>query len=161
VSDRRFDVGAEAPPALSQEQTAPQGSEGAPTETVEQPAKVVRLAAMLKQLLEEVRVDELGPGARSRLRSIYDASVRELSNAVSQDLRTELSRLAQPFEEPTPPSEGELRVAQAQLVGWLEGLIHGVQAAMRAQHIARGAEQMRRPLPPPLDETGPPPGTYL
>jgi hypothetical protein len=140
----------------------PTGPEGAsPTETVEQPAKVVRLAAMLKQLLEEVRVDELGPGARTRLRGIYEASVQELCNAVSQDLRSELGRLAQPFEEHAAPSEGELRVAQAQLVGWLEGLIHGVQAAMRAQHIARGSEQMRRGLPPTIEETGPPPGTYL
>ncbi|HYE76486.1 MAG TPA: proteasome activator, partial [bacterium] len=132
-----------------------------PAETVEQPAKVVRLAAMLKQLLEEVRLDELGPGARARLQTIYETSVQELGDAVSQDLRTELGRLAQPFEDADPPSEGELRVAQAQLVGWLEGLIHGVQAAMRAQHMMRSTDQLRRGLPSPAEDMGPPPGTYL
>jgi len=123
------------------------------SETVEQPAKVMRIGSMIKQLLEEVRQAPLDEASRSRLREIYETSVKELAEGLSSDLREELDRLAIPFEDETPPSEAELRVAQAQLVGWLEGLFHGIQATLFAQQMAAQAqlEQMRRQqrgLPP-------------
>ena len=135
-----------------------EGEEQAQTpagETVEQPAKVMRIGSMIKQLLEEVRQAPLDEASRSRLREIYETSVRELAEGLSVDLREELDRLAIPFEDDTPPSEAELRVAQAQLVGWLEGLFHGIQATLFAQQVAAQAqlEQMRR------QQRGLPPGT--
>src|SRR5437667_5547352 len=98
------------------------GSEGDGGETVEQPAKVMRIGSMIKQLLEEVRQAPLDEASRTRLREIYETSVRELAEGLSPDLRDELEKLALPFEGDAPPSDAELRVAQAQLVGWLEGL---------------------------------------
>jgi hypothetical protein len=133
------------------------GTTGAATEkpereTVEQPAKVMRIGSMIKQLLEEVRQAPLDEASRSRLREIYETSVRELAEGLSPDLRDELDRLAMPFDGENAPSEAELRVAQAQLVGWLEGLFHGIQATLFAQQMAAQAqlEQMRRQrgLPP-------------
>ena len=144
-----------------------EGAEGKPdAETVEQPAKVMRIGSMIKQLLEEVRQAPLDEASRVRLKEIYETSIKELADGLSPDLRDELDRLAIPFESPTP-SEGELRIAQAQLVGWLEGLFHGIQATLFAQQMAAQAqlEQMRRQrmLPPgasPDAEAGRPPG-YL
>jgi len=138
-----------------------------PTESVEQPAKVMRIGSMVKQLLEEVRSASLDEPSRTRLREIYEQSVRELAEALSPDLAAELDRMALPFDEAAVPSEAELRVAQAQLVGWLEGLFHGIQATLLAQQMAARAqlEEMRqRGLPPgPGAGDGPParPGTYL
>ncbi|HET6965348.1 MAG TPA: bacterial proteasome activator family protein [Acidimicrobiales bacterium] len=132
-------------------------------ESVEQPAKVMRIGSMIKQLLEEVRQAPLDEASRSRLREIYDTSVKELADGLSEDLQSELARLASPFSSAEIPSEGELRVAQAQLVGWLEGLFHGIQATLFAQQMAARAqlEQMRqRSLPASTDER-PRPGTYL
>ena len=135
-------------------------------ESVEQPAKVMRIGAMVKQLLDEVRNSNLDEKSRVRLRDIYEQSVRELAGALSPDLAQELDRMASPFEAGTP-SEAELRVAQAQLVGWLEGLFHGIQATLMAQQMAARAqlEEMRqRGLPPGrAPEATPParPGTYL
>ena len=94
------------------------------SEAIEQPAKVMRIGSMVKQLLDEVRQAPLDEASRERLREIYELSVRELASGLSPDLAAELDRLSLPFDEGTP-SEGELRVAQAQLVGWLEGLFHG------------------------------------
>ncbi|MDQ3757286.1 MAG: bacterial proteasome activator family protein [Actinomycetota bacterium] len=124
------------------------------SETVEQPAKVMRIGSMIKQLLEEVRQAPLDEASRTRLREIYETSVQELAEGLSPDLREELDRLAMPFDE-SAPSEAELRVAQAQLVGWLEGLFHGIQATLFAQQMAAQAqlEQMRR------QQKGLPPGT--
>jgi hypothetical protein len=121
------------------------------TEMVEQPAKVMRIGSMIKQLLEEVRQAPLDEASRSRLRQIYDKSVTELAEGLSADLVAELERLSLPFGDDTP-SEAELRVAQAQLVGWLEGLFHGIQTTLFAQQMAARAqlEQMRRALPPGL-----------
>ena len=132
------------------------------TETVEQPAKVMRIGSMIKQLLEEVRQAPLDEASRGRLREIYDTSVRELSEGLSADLRQELTRLASPFGDGVP-SEGELRVAQAQLVGWLEGLFHGIQATLFAQQMAARAqlEEMRRRSLPAASDERPVPGTYL
>ena len=118
-------------------------------EAVEEPAKVMRIGSMIKQLLEEVRTAPLDEPARARLKEIYETSVKELGGALSPDLRDELDRVAIPFGG-DHPSEAELRIAQAQLVGWLEGLFHGIQTALFAQQMAARAqlEQMRRALPP-------------
>ena len=139
-------------------------------EMVSEPAKVMRVGSMIKQLLDEVRQTELDEPSRIRLRAIYDRSIEELGSALSPDLQDELKRLAFPFAEEGPPSETELRVAQAQLVGWLEGLFHGIQATLFAQQMAarQQLENMRGELPPgsgrPGSEFPEPedrPGTYL
>lgn len=105
-------------------------------EAVEEPAKVLRIGSMVKQLLDEVRNTELDAAARHRLREIYDASIKELGSALSADLQDELERMAFPFGENDEPSDAELRMAKAQLVGWLEGLFHGIQATLFAQQAA-------------------------
>jgi hypothetical protein len=112
---------------------------------VEQPAKVMRIGTMIKQLLEEVRAAPLDEAGRQRLREIHDLSIHELEKGLSAELRDELERFSLPFESDTP-SEAELRIAQAQLVGWLEGLFHGIQTALVAQQMAARAqlEEMRR-----------------
>jgi hypothetical protein len=144
----------------------------APTESIESPGKVLRIGSMIKQLLEEVRGAELDEPSRERLKEIYETSVRELSVALSPDLRDELARLAHPFDSAGVPSEAELRVAKAQLVGWLEGLFHGIQATLFAQQMTarQQLEQMQRQLPqgaqPGPGVPGVPgedgrPGTYL
>ena len=125
-------------------------------EAVSSPAKVMRIGSMVRQLLEEVRHAPLDEAGRARMREIYETSVRELSSGLSPDLAEELERVTKPFEAGTP-SEAELRVAQAQLVGWLEGLFHGIQATLFAQQMAaRGQlEEMRkRALPSPQREPG-------
>ena len=116
---------------------------------VEQPGKVMRIGTMIKQLLEEVRAAPLDEAGRQRLRDIHESSIRELEQGLSPELRAELHRLTLPFNSGVP-SEAELRIAQAQLVGWLEGLFHGIQTALFAQQMAARAqlEQMRgRALP--------------
>ena len=137
---------------------------GESEDAISSPAKVLRIGAMTKQLLEEVRRAPLDEKGRSRLREIYETSVRELGECLSGDLREELARLSSPFETDVP-TEAELRVAQAQLVGWLEGLFHGIQAALFTQQMAAQAqlEQMRRRGLPPGAVPGdqPRPGTYL
>ena len=130
---------------------------------VESPAKVLRIGSMTKELLEEVRRAPLDEAGRIRLREIYETSVRELAGVLSGDLRDELSRLSLSFGQEAP-SEAELRVAQAQLVGWLEGLFHGIQATIFAQQMAARAqleELQRRGLPAPRSDQPPPGGTYL
>jgi hypothetical protein len=148
------------------------------TETVTEPAKVMRIGSMIKQLLEEVRSSPLDEASRERLAEIYERSIVELSSALSPDLQDELRNLALPFKDDEIPSDGELRVAKAQLVGWLEGLFHGIQATLFAQQIAarQQLEQMRQlppgsmagapgggPVPPGgiAAEPGDRPGTYL
>ncbi|WP_245998644.1 bacterial proteasome activator family protein [Nocardia pseudobrasiliensis] len=117
---------------------------------VEQPAKVMRIGTMIKQLLEEVRAAPLDDASRTRLKEIHKTSIHELEQGLSPDLRDELERLALPFNDDSIPSDAELRIAQAQLVGWLEGLFHGIQTALFAQQMAARAqlEQMRHALPP-------------
>src|SRR5918998_981871 len=120
-------------------------------EAVEHPAKVMRIASMARQLLDEVRQASLDQASRSRLREIYETSLKELGEVLSPDLQEELGRLTLPFGEETP-SEAELRVAHAQLVGWLEGLFHGIQAMLFAQQMEsrqRLEEMRRRSLPRP------------
>ncbi|HET8660996.1 MAG TPA: bacterial proteasome activator family protein [Micromonosporaceae bacterium] len=117
-----------------------------PAGMIEQPAKVMRIGSMIKQLLEEVRAAPLDEAGRQRLTQIHKRSIVELEDGLSAELHDELERLSLPFEEGTTPSEAELRIAQAQLVGWLEGLFHGIQAALVAQQMAARLqlEQMRR-----------------
>jgi hypothetical protein len=119
------------------------------TELVEQPAKVMRIGSMIRQLLEEVKSAPLDEASRARLADIHRSSVKELEAGLAPELVEELERLSLPFSSETP-SEAELRIAQAQLVGWLEGLFHGIQTAIYAQQMAARAqlEQMRRALPP-------------
>ena len=133
-------------------------------EAIEQPAKVMRVGTMLKQLLDEVRQASLDESSRDRLRDIYATSIEELGSALSPDLREELDRLILPFPEDHPPSQAELQVAKAQLVGWLEGLIQGIQAALFAQQVSAQQQlaNIRAELPPgaqpPIERR---PGTYL
>jgi len=130
-----------------------------PDESIERPARVMRIGSMTKQLLEEVRQAPLDDASRQRLRDIYDSSIEELAGVLSSDLRDELCRVTLPFREGSTPSESELRIAQAQLVGWLEGLFHGIQAALFAQQMAARAqlEEMQRGLPPaPESDVGRP-----
>jgi hypothetical protein len=119
------------------------------SDLVEQPAKVMRIGSMIRQLLEEVKAAPLDEASRNRLKEIHRASIKELESGLAPELVEELERLSLPFTEEGTPSEGELRIAQAQLVGWLEGLFHGIQTAIYAQQVAARAqlEQMRRQLP--------------
>lgn len=145
--------------AVEQAEVVDDAEAGEPP-AVSQPAKVMRVGTMIKELLNEVRNSSLDEASRERLRDIYDTSVRELSESLSDDLREELHRLALPFDEDTP-SEAELRVAKAQLVGWLEGLFHGIQATLFAQQMAaRQQLEDMRGLPPGAGRQpgGPPPG---
>ncbi len=130
---------------------------------ISQPAKVMRIGSMVKSLLDEARSAPLDEAGRARLREIYELSVSELNSALSKDLGSELARMALPFANEVP-SESELRVAQAQLVGWLEGLFHGIQATIFAQQAAAQAQlqEMRsRSLPSGPGDTGARAGTYL
>jgi hypothetical protein len=147
----------------------PDEVEGEPDgESVSSPAKVMRIGSMIKQLLEEVRSASLDEPGRDRLKSIFEESVSQLQDSLSPDLADELATLAPPFS-PGTPSEAELRVAQAQLVGWLEGLFHGIQATLFAQQMAarQQLEQMRGQLMagpqggPSPDGVETRPGTYL
>jgi hypothetical protein len=128
------------------------------TELVEQPAKVMRIGGMIRQLLEEVKSAPLDEASRTRLAGIYEASIKELEAGLAPELIEELERLSLPFSSDTP-SEAELRIAQAQLVGWLEGLFHGIQTVIYAQQMAARAqlEQMRRALPSGMMPEGPGP----
>ncbi|GAA1862681.1 bacterial proteasome activator family protein [Myceligenerans crystallogenes] len=117
---------------------------------VEEPAKVMRIGGMIKKLLEEVRDTPLDDAARTRLAEVHARSIKELEGGLSPDLMDELHRITLPFSDTEPPSDAEIRVAHAQLVGWLEGLFHGIQTALVAQQMAAQAQLtgMRRALPP-------------
>lgn len=121
------------------------GGQGDISDMVEQPAKVMRIGTMIKQLLEEVRAAPLDDASRARLKEIHQSSIRELEQGLAPELRDELDRLTLPFND-SHPSDAELRIAQAQLVGWLEGLFHGIQTALFAQQMAARVqlEEMRR-----------------
>jgi hypothetical protein len=130
-----------------------------PADLVEQPAKVMRIGSMIKQLLEEVRNAPLDEAGRVRLAEIHRRSIKELEDGLAPELIDELERIALPFSEDHAPTDAELRIAQAQLVGWLEGLFHGIQTALFAQQMAAQQQlaQMRRALPPGHAD-GPMPG---
>ena len=156
------------PDGVATETDVQQSRERPVTEMIEQPAKVMRVGNMIRQLLEEVRAAPLDEKSRARLKAIHASSIKELEDGLAPELIDELERLSLPFAEDEVPSEAELRIAQAQLVGWLEGLFHGIQTTLFAQQMAARAqlEQMRRALPPgaipaeqqdalPLRGTGP------
>jgi hypothetical protein len=133
--------------------------EANPANLIEQPAKVMRIGSMIKQLLEEVRNAPLDEAGRARLAGIHERSLKELEKGLAPELVEELHSITLPFDTSTTPSDAELRIAQAQLVGWLEGLFHGIQTVLFAQQMAARTqlEQMRRALPggPPLGAAAP------
>src|SRR4051812_9302752 len=141
-------VGPDGRPMGAMPMPEPSGddADGGLSGMVEDPAKVMRIGTMIKQLLEEVRAAPLDEASRNRLRDIHAASIRELEEGLSPELREELERITLPFNEGETPSDAELRIAQAQLVGWLEGVFHGIQTALFAQQMAARAqlEEMRR-----------------
>jgi len=153
------------PPAEQPDEIVlPGGAEGGSaqageTEAVTSPAKVMRIGSMVKTLLEEVRAAPLDEPSRERLAEIYERSIAELSDALSPDLQQELKMLALPFKDGEIPTEAEIRIAKAQLVGWLEGLFHGIQATLFAQQLAarQQLEQIRQ-LPPGVVGPGMIPG---
>ena len=136
--------------ALAMGQHGDDGGNSGVGDLVEQPAKVMRIGTMIKQLLEEVRAAPLDDASRNRLRDIHASSIRELEQGLAPELREELERITLPFNEDETPSDAELRIAQAQLVGWLEGVFQGIQTALFAQQMAARAqleEIRRRALP--------------
>ena len=147
------------PPAESSAQAPASGGP-----MIDQPAKVMRIGTMIRQLLEEVRSAPLDEAGRTRLAGIHERSIAELKDGLSEDLVAELDRIALPFGE-SDPSDAELRIAQAQLVGWLEGLFHGIQTALVAQQVSAQSQlHEMRTLPPSAGpakrpEEGPPEGT--
>ena len=146
-------------PGLEADAAAADDGQRSVTDLVEQPAKVMRIGTMIKQLLDEVKAAPLDDASRTRLREIHATSINELEEGLAPELREELQRLALPFSEDSVPSDAELRIAQAQLVGWLEGLFHGIQTALFAQQMAARAqlEQMRQgALPPGMPQPGGP-----
>jgi hypothetical protein len=155
----------------SDEAAGGEESEASLTDLVEQPAKVMRIGTMIKQLLDEVRAAPLDDASRMRLREVFSRSIEELAGGLAPELREELERLSLPFSDSEVPSDAELRIAQAQLVGWLEGLFHGIQTALFAQQMAARAqlEEMRRQRALPGGPAGPgqpggpgvPSGPYL
>jgi hypothetical protein len=161
-------VGAMSMPADGDDGGNGDGGTTAIADLVEQPAKVMRIGTMIKQLLEEVRAAPLDDASRNRLRDIHASSIRELEQGLAPELREELDRITLPFSEGETPSDAELRIAQAQLVGWLEGVFHGIQTALFAQQMAARAqlEEMRRKALPsgqshPAPDTRPGGGQYL
>ena len=154
-------VGTMPMPAAEEQGVA--ASDGAPSmaDMVEEPAKVMRIGTMIKQLLEEVRAAPLDDASRQRLRDIHAASIRELEEGLSPDLRAELERITLPFSEESTPSDAELRIVQAQLVGWLEGVFQGMQTAVVLEQMAARAqleEIRRRALPSGPSQGDPRPG---
>ena len=142
--------GVQAPgSALEQGGDADAAASGDEGPDVESPAKIIRIGAMVKQLLEEVRNTSLDDAARGQLRRIYESSLDELKSGLSPELGEELDSLSFDFSADEPPTEAELRMAQAQLVGWLEGLFHGIQATLVAQQMAarQQLDGMRGQLP--------------
>jgi hypothetical protein len=132
------------------------------SEAVTEPAKVLRIGSMVKTLLDEVRAAPLDEKSRTRLREIYEQSIHDLSEGLSPDLVAELEALAPPFDTDAP-SDAELRIAQAQLVGWLEGLFHGIQATLMSQQMAARAQldEMRQRGLPSAGESSGRTGAYL
>lgn len=180
MSEAEQQTAAERPEIVTPEGELPDDGQEpqGPQEFIEQPAKVMRVGSMLRQLLDELHQADFDENSRDRLRDIYETSVVELGSALSPDLRNELDRITLPFSDDEIPSEAELRVAKAQLVGWLEGLIQGIQATLFAQQMAAQQQlaNMRGQLGPgsapgrpgPQGPGGPPPdspelrpGTYL
>jgi hypothetical protein len=134
------------------------------SEQVTRPTKLIRIASMVRTMLDEVRRAPLDDEGRRALRTIHERSLQELQGVLSPDLQQELSEVVLPFTSDTP-SDSELRLAQAQLVGWLEGLFHGIQASIFTQQAIaqQQLEQMRQQgaLGMGSSREGRPPGAYL
>ncbi len=132
--------------------------------TIHEPSKLIRIASMTRAMLDEVRQAPLDEAGRRRLRDIYDRSLAQLREALSEDLEEELQSIFQPVETDAV-SESELRIVQAQLVGWLEGLFHGIQASLWNQQAAAAAQleemRRRRALEPGAADARVQPGQYL
>lgn len=145
-------INAQATPGLDREAgTEPGKSQRSVADLVDQPAKVMRIGTMVKQLLDEVKAAPLDDAARARLAEIHERSIAELEDGLAPELVAELHRLSLPFSDQDAPSDAELRIAQAQLVGWLEGLFHGIQTALAAQALVNqqtAARLQLRQLPP-------------
>jgi hypothetical protein len=160
-------IGPDGQPVDPNQLAGAEGEDGTPfSELISRPDKVMRIGSMIKQLLDEVRAAPLDDASRARLREIHRRSIEELEDGLAPELRDELERLSLPFTEGSTPSDSELRIAQAQLVGWLEGLFHGIQTALFAQQMAARAqlEEMRRralPGPGPTGAEQAPSGPYL
>ena len=138
---------AERPEIIVPTQQQPPG-EPEEQQAVSQPGKLIRIASMIRELVEEVRQAPLDEGGAARLATAYRSAVDQLHTVLSEDLREELEALALPLE--SGASQAEVRIAQAQLLGWLEGLFHGIQAALFAQQMQAQAaleEVRRRQLP--------------
>ncbi len=156
-----------APDGVSVDSAGGQVAERDGGDIVTEPAKVMRIGSMIKQLLEEVRSSDLDEPSRERLAEVYERSIVEVSEALSPDLQEELRTLSLPFSDESTPSKAEIRVAKAQLVGWLEGLFHGIQASMVAQQFAMQQQQARGQVrqltggTPETPQDGTRPGTYL
>jgi hypothetical protein len=147
--DQLMVIGPDGQPVAVQAEESDDGDQRNVTDLVEQPAKVMRIGRMVQQLLEEVKSAPLDEAGRKRLAGVLHTSISELKDGLAPELDDELDRLIEPFDD-TTPTESELRIAQATLVGWLEGLFHGIQTAIYAQQMAARSqlEQMRRALPP-------------
>jgi len=150
-------VGPDGQPVATMPMPSGDDAEESAAASIGEPAKVMRIGTMIKQLLEEVRAAPLDEASRVRLKEIHATSIKELELGLTPELRDELERLSLPFTDDSVPSESELRIAQAQLVGWLEGVFHGLQTALFAQQMAARMqlEQMRRgQLPSGKDSSG-------
>ncbi len=147
--------------------TAPDG--GAGDQPITEPGKVMRIGRMISRLLDEVKDAPLDEASRTRLREIYDQSIEELAGGLSEDLSQELHRIVLPFAQEAAPSDAELRIAQAQLVGWLEGLFQGLQTALVAHQLTarindQSGQGLRVAIPqsdPGSSETSPTLGTGM
>lgn len=148
-----------------QPQVVDDGGQPQQDATIEQPAKLLRIAVMVREMLEEVRRAPIDEHARGHLQKIHQRVIEELRSGISGGLAEELDRIALPLDGASVPTESEIRIAQAQLLGWLEGLFQGIQAAVATQQMAASAqleEMRRRGLPPgPPQQAGPAPGQYL
>jgi hypothetical protein len=154
-------VGAVTPEVLDALGAASPGNEGSPDgEQVSRPTKLIRIASMVRALLDEARLAPLDEAGRRSLKEIHERSVHELEGILSPDLRKELDDVTLPFTSDAP-SDAELRIAQAQLVGWLEGLFHGIQATLFTQQMQaqQQFEEMRQRRA--IEPGSRPPGAYL
>jgi len=114
-----------------------------PEPAISDPAKLIRLGTMLQTLMAEVRNADTDVESRKLLARIHNETMEELATVLSSDLMDELSEFTNCCDDEGVPTEAEIRVAQAQLVGWLQGLLQGLQASMAAQQTA-AAQQLQQ-----------------
>lgn len=121
-------------------------------EIVAAPTTVIRIASVLRRALEEVRAAPLDAAGRARIGALLQTCVAELQRCLDPTLHAELLRLAGSVEWNDDTSDGELRIAEAALMGWLEGLLEGIEATWSAQLAAavRGQQRESRGVLPGL-----------